>query len=63
MSKDIDILIFSEIWLKHDMILKISKFDIIRKDRFQKKGGTAICLKKNTKFTPISNIFDCDGKI
>ena len=49
-------LLLSEIWLKPERYIALSGYNIVRKDRLDGKGGVAILLKQNIKYTQISGL-------
>ena len=59
-----DILILCETWLTDTSIPKINDFNIIYKNRnANKRGGLAICLKKDIPFTLANPIYHVDNSI
>ena len=67
-EEKIHLAMLSETWFKPERYIAFSGYNIVRNDRLDGKGGVAILLKQNIKYTEISgpnldNIFYVGLKI
>lgn len=58
----VDVALISETWFKPNSVINFDNFNLIRKDRYDGKAGTAILLRKSLNFEeiPITGNFNDD---
>lgn len=63
-ATNFDVLLISETWLTPSDNIYLRGFDVVRKDRPDRKGGgVAIFVNNKLKYKRVPSLFDCDGKL
>ncbi|CAG5103233.1 Protein of unknown function [Cotesia congregata] len=61
-SRNVDIFLISETWLKKKDIIYAKGFDVVRSDRARgNEGGVMIMVRSTLRYSVVRDLFDCNG--